>query len=94
MSRAHQRWYAEQGQVDGSGLPNFSDRESPTGLIDGVNAIFTLSHTPSPATSLLLTKNGQTMYAGTAFTLSANQITFLGGYIPVTGDVLFCWYRY
>lgn len=69
------------------------DNETPSGLINGQNAVFTLLYSPSPSISLILTKNGQLMYQGTAYTLSGNTITFAAAYIPITGDLLRAWYR-
>jgi hypothetical protein len=78
----------------GSGV-NFSDAETPSGTINGSNAVFTLAHSPNPAASLILMKNGQIMVAGgVSYTLSGGTITYASGYIPVTGDVHFAWYRY
>ncbi len=36
----------------------FVDQQTPTGAINGVNAVFTLSQTPSPTTSLEVYRNG------------------------------------
>src|SRR5262245_26122168 len=41
------------------GEPNFVDGESPAGVIDGVNSVFTLANAPNPAASLQLFRNGQ-----------------------------------
>ena len=70
----------------------FVSNETPTGTIDGTtgsdgNDTFTLSISPNPAASLILTKNGQQIYEGTAFTLSGKTITYLAPYIPVVGDI-------
>jgi len=79
----------------GGFLPNFSDNETPSGAIDSVNAVFTLAHTPNPAASLDLFKNGQLMIAGGAdFTLATATITFTSAAKPQVGDVLIASYRY
>ncbi len=85
------------GLVNASGVPitptgQFTYNEVPNGAINGTtgsdgNAAFTLVAAPSPAGSLLLSKNGQMMYPGLAYTLAGNTITYLAPYIPVTGDV-------
>jgi len=73
----------------------FSDAETPSGTIDGSNAAFTLAHTPSPAASLVLFKNGQEMIAGGAdYTLATATATFTASAKPQTGDVLIAFYRY
>lgn len=74
---------------------NFADNEVPAGTIDGVNAAFTLLHTPV-GTSLELTRNGQVQKdgAGNNYTLSGNIITFQTGNIPQVGDNLQAWYRF
>lgn len=77
---------------------NFVDGVTPTGTINGTNGTdgnptFTLPSAPSPAASLQLYKNGQEMVVGTAFTLSTLTITYLTGFIPVTGDIHRAWYR-
>jgi len=80
--------------VGGSGV-TFSDAETPAGTINGSNAVFTLAHSPNPAASLILMKNGQIMIAGgVSYTLSGLTITYASGYIPVAGDVHVAWYRY
>lgn len=76
-----------------SSAPNFSDNETPSGTINGSNTAFTLAHTPSPAASLSLYKNGQLQIAGGAdYTLSGTSITY--GSAPKTGDVLTASYRF
>lgn len=82
--------------VGGGGfVPNFADNETPSGTIDGSNLVFTLAHTPSPAASLDLFKNGQLMIAGGVdYTLATATITFTAGSKPFTGDSLICSYRY
>jgi hypothetical protein len=80
----------------GSGV-NYSDAEVPGGLVNGVNATFTLAAAPSPAVSLLLHRNGLLQTAGIDYTLSGNTITFLTGAIPQstpTPDGLVAWYRH
>jgi hypothetical protein len=60
---------------------------TPTGVIDGTNAIFTLPNAPNPAASLQLSKNGRDMYSGIDFTLSGLTITYLTASIPQPTDV-------
>lgn len=63
--------------------------ETPGGTINGVNATFTLTQTPS---TLLLFRNGVEQLLGTNYTLAGSTITFLAGYIPQTGDSLDSYY--
>jgi hypothetical protein len=85
-------------RVDGStgpcgGIPpNFVDNDSPAGVVDGANTVFTLSGAPSPAGSLAIYRNGVLQKAGQDFTLAGNQITFLATG-PQPGDTLLASYR-
>jgi hypothetical protein len=72
---------------------SFAD-EVPSGTINGVNLIFTLTQSPSPVTSLELHKNGLLMMRNTHYTLSGSTVTFTSPYQPITGDDLFASYRY
>lgn len=72
---------------------NFADAETPSGTINGVNATFTLAHTPSPAASLNLFENGvQQRAGGTDYTLATATITY--GTAPPTSSTLIAYYRY
>lgn len=71
----------------------FIDPATPAGTINGVNATFTLSQSPSPTTSLAVYRNGLRLAAGVDYTLSGSVITFLAGAIPQTNDTLLCSYR-
>lgn len=71
----------------------FADAEVPTGLINSSNTSYSLSHTPSPAASVKLFKNGQELIAGGAdYTLATATITMTSA--PSTGDTLIAFYRY
>ncbi len=76
----------------GSGAA-FVDAETPSGLVNGTNAAFTLSQSPSPATSLQLYLNGLEQTAGLDFTLANSAVTFASDAIPHTGDELEAYYR-
>jgi hypothetical protein len=86
-------------RVDGSSgpcggtQPNFVDSDAPAGLVDGANAEFTLSGVPSPAASLTMYRNGMLQKPGQDFTLSGNQIQFVGAAVPQPGDTLVASYR-
>lgn len=61
--------------------------ETPAGVIDGMNTVFTLANIPNPATSLQLFRNLGIAAAGTDYTLSGRTITF--NVPPSAGDTLF-----
>jgi hypothetical protein len=74
--------------------PFFADQETPTGAIDGVNTAFLLAHTPNPANSLLLIRNGLVLNQGSDYSLSGSGVTFSSGALPQAGDTLLAFYRY
>jgi hypothetical protein len=71
---------------------SFIDQETPSGVINGVNAGYTLSQTPSPNSSLAIYRNGVRLTSGVDYTVVGNAITF-GPTVPQTGDILLCTYR-
>jgi hypothetical protein len=73
--------------------PGFVDGETPSGLINGSNKVFTLANVPSPPTSLALYRNGLLLKDGVDYTLSAEVINFATAAEPQTGDLLSCSYR-
>lgn len=79
----------------GTGLTGigFVDGETPSGAINGVNSVFTLAQTPNPIGSVAVYHNGVRLKSGADYTISGNSITFTGGLVPQTGDVLLCSYR-
>lgn len=72
---------------------SFVDAETPTGLINGSNQVFTLAATPLPSTTLALYLNGIYLSAGIDFTITGNTLTFISGVTPQTGDILRAFYR-
>jgi hypothetical protein len=60
--------------------------ETPTGTIDGVNAVFHLTHMPTPLSSLDWFKNGIKQRVGTDITVVASgggaDVTYVVGNIP------------
>lgn len=83
----------QAGGCGAGGVINFADNEVPSGSINGVNATFTLAHTPSPALSLTCFENGvDQRAAGADFTLATATITY--GVAPPTGYTLNCNYRW
>ncbi len=89
-------------RVDGSAGPcgagsggagSFVDAETPSGVVDGSNATFTLSAAPAPQTGLMLYRNGLLQKQGLDYTLNGNVIQFAPGAVPQPGDVLTANYR-
>ncbi|MBA3973211.1 MAG: hypothetical protein C0504_03210 [Candidatus Solibacter sp.] len=74
-------------------LPLFVDMEPPTGLVNGVNLVFTLNQAPAPASSLHLFRNGVLQRPAVDYVLNGNAITFLSVSTPQTGDQLAATYR-
>lgn len=73
----------------------FSENETPSGSMDGSNAIFTLAHSPDPADSLILVLNGQVQTQGVEYTLSGDTITFaVAPPVEFAGLPFKAWYRY
>ena len=71
----------------------FADAETPSGTLNGTNALFGLLNSPSPPASLVLFRNGIILQRNMDFTLSGAVITFLSGSVPQPGDVLRAFYR-
>jgi len=71
----------------------FIDAETPGGLLNGINGIFTLSQIPSPTGSLMLYRNGLIQANGVDFNCAGQNITFTLTSIPKTGDILQAFYR-
>ena len=82
------------GSGGGGVYPTFADAEVPAGSVNGTNPGFTLVNAPSPVTSLALFRNGVLQRLNVDYTLSGAAITFFGGAIPVTGDLLQAYYRW
>ncbi len=85
-----QAWYRFTGTVT---TFNYSDAETPSGSVNGVNLVFTLAHAPA-GSSLILVRNGLVQRSGFDFSLTGATVTFVGGYAPSSGDILEAWYRY
>jgi len=77
----------------GGVAPGFVDGETPSGLINGSNVIFTLADQPNPSTSLELYRNGLLQLPATDYTLSGNVVTFATAATPQVGDLLQAFYR-
>ncbi|MBI3209993.1 MAG: hypothetical protein HYZ37_14000 [Candidatus Solibacter usitatus] len=81
------------GPCNVTNAPSFVDGETPAGLVNGTNAVFTLADAPVPANSLMLYRNGVLQRAGTDFSISSNTVTFTSGSHPQNGDLLAASYR-
>lgn len=76
-------------------VANFAFNEIPSGDIDGINAIFTLSNTPNPSSLLMVYKAGLACLQGVDYILlTPTQIEFVAGNEPRVGDNLFVQYYY
>lgn len=64
--------------------------EVPTGLVNSSNTDYTLAHTPSAESSVIVILDGVTQYNGTDYTLDGTTITFTTA--PVTGSTIFAYY--
>ena len=78
-----------------------ASEEVPRGVIDGVNATFTLNFQPAPFASLHLFRNGLRLHRGVDYTLGGQfflNVIFSSGCpsscIPQPGDVLLADYTY
>lgn len=61
----------------------------PSGTINGINAVFTLSDIP---VTLLLFRNGVLQQVTVDYNISGLTITFTAGNIPIAGDSLVAYY--
>lgn len=75
-------------------VPLFSDVESMSGIINGVNTTFTLLHAPSPIDSLSIYRNGLLMKHGYDYAIAGDTVTFFTGSVPQSGDQILASYRY
>lgn len=74
---------------DATQLPGFVYSETPGGVVDGTNASFTLAGSPTPATSLVLYRNGLMQAAGGDYNVQTDgSILFVSASVPQPRDVL------
>ena len=66
-------------------------QETPVGLVNGVNAIFTLSKLPTDDNSIIVVVNGL-IVPRSAYTVVGAVITFNPQWIPATCQEVYCWY--
>jgi hypothetical protein len=77
----------------GETTPSFVDGDSPAGIVDGANTLFSLSATPDPASSLAVYRNGLLQKLGQDYTLANRSIQFVAAATPQPGDTLLASYR-
>lgn len=65
--------------------------EIPVGAVDGTNAVFTLSTTPTTAVLLFVDRMAQV--EGTDFALAGQVVTFTAGAIPPVGSIVRAYYN-
>jgi hypothetical protein len=87
-----QAWYRIPGAS--TQTINFTENETPAGVVNSSNALFTLESAPSPASSLQLYRNGVLQKSGMDYVLSGKTVTFSSWAIPEPGDVLQVSYRH
>lgn len=71
--------------LPGGGTPVYE--EVPSGSINSSNVTFALANTPL-SSSQRVYKNGLRQQAGNDYTISGSTITFAGGNIPQSGDII------
>lgn len=72
---------------------SFYDLETPGGAMNGSNGAFSLSKAPSPASSLLIFRNGLLQKAGVDYMLNGASVSFQPGSVPQPGDQVQASYR-
>ncbi len=81
------------GVIGNNGTGAFVDSETPAGLINGSNSVFTIAGTPNPVASLEIIRNGIQLSSVVDFNVSGTTITFVSGAEPQPGDILRASYR-
>jgi hypothetical protein len=77
----------------GAQAPAFVDGDSPAGIVDGANRLFTLSSQPYPVTSVSVFRNGLLQRPGQDYSLNGNTLQFTVPSTPQPGDTLLASYR-
>jgi hypothetical protein len=72
---------------------HFADDETPSGVMDGTNSVFTVVRPPNPTASLVLYLNQGFAVPSGDYTLDGDTITFIT-LIPKSTDTLRAFYRY
>lgn len=82
-------------RIDGTSVPcsgYYPNAEVPSGTIDGVNTVFSLSAAPV-SKSLALFQNGIILVPAQDYTFANTIITFQSGTVPRPGDTLLAYYQ-
>ena len=91
MNAALADLYANAGSLGGSGgSAGDWTAETPSGAVNGSNAVYTLTASPSDPEALILTVNGLLQYQPGDYSVSGTTITMT--YAPATGSTLFAQY--
>lgn len=69
----------------------FMDNDTPTGLVNGSNTVFTLTFTPAPTDELKVFVNGSRLKVTEDFTLSGDTLTL--NTAPPTTSIILADYR-
>jgi hypothetical protein len=77
----------------GGSAPAFVDGDSPAGIVDGANTVFSLSSMPDPISSLAVYRNGLLQKPGQDFNLNGRNLQFVALAVPQPGDTLLASYR-
>jgi len=77
--------------ASGGGGSTNAFAETPSGLVNSVNLIYTLANTPADTDGVLVLLNGVTQYNGVDYSVSGSTITFTVA--PVTGSSIFAYYN-
>jgi hypothetical protein len=78
------------------GGPRIIWNETPSGVVDGVNAEFTIGHEPVSESSVMLFADGLLLRAGADydFTISGTTVIFNSNAVPFDGEELKITYTY
>lgn len=74
----------------GKFIDNIFEQEIPSGVVDGINLVYTLSTTPHSNKAVKIYLNGLMMIQGTHYTVSGSTITFAGA--PQLGQIVYADY--
>ncbi|MGB8842011.1 MAG: hypothetical protein WCC64_13195 [Aliidongia sp.] len=77
------RWLFHGGQYN---AVNWINNETPGGIINGTQQIFTLAFTPNPTSSVMLMKNGVVLTQGIDFTLNGQTMALSVAPQPIAPD--------
>jgi hypothetical protein len=69
--------YGSDGKRKDTADCNYSDQETPTGVLDGVNVTYVVMFIPNPEAGFHLFLNGQLVEEGDDYTRADTIITFL-----------------